>query len=79
MIKPPSNIETWDDWPTDIIPLLKSWNEMGGRLRWEYHLSFTCVSCEEFCLGNRYADAVLDGKTLCDDCLIERARWYLND
>lgn len=76
MIKPPTKIDSWQDWPKTITHILRNWNH-SRRLRFEYHKNFICVSCEEFCLGHRYADAVLDGRIICDDCLIKRAEWYL--
>ena len=73
--KPPSNIETWTDWPADIVADLRALNHAScSRLRFPYTKGFTCTRCEADCAPNRYGDACLDGAYYCDDCLIDKAR-----
>ena len=67
-------IEGWEDWPNDVVQLLRAWNRE-WRLRFPNgHSGFTCSRCENRFDSNRYGDAALDGKAICDDCLIALAR-----
>lgn len=88
-MKSTSGIENWDDWPKDVVGLLRQWNHKSfQRLRfiytssksatsiehWFNRRSFICNICIEECQANRYGDAQLDGMMYCDDCLIQYAR-----
>ena len=74
-MKPASRIESWKDWPEDVVETMRSWNHTSvQRLRFPYTQGFTCADCGAECVPNRYGDAALDGHQLCDDCLITIVR-----
>ena len=81
-MKAPSAIESWSDWPSDVVAQLRAWNHASAqRLRFAYTRGyppssggFVCVGCENECAPNRYGDAQLDGSFYCDDCLIALVR-----
>lgn len=78
MAKPASMIETWEDWPDDVRSTLRAWNHASCQiLRFPYTRGFICADCYEEYAPNRYGDAVLDGRNLCDGCLIDVCRDFL--
>ena len=76
MSKPASAIDSWKDWPQDVMQILRSWNHASvQRLRFSYTQGFVCYGCGEDCRPNRYGDAVVGYEYhFCDECLIDLAR-----
>jgi hypothetical protein len=87
VVKPASNIQTWEDWPSDVQELLHRWNRNStiGLSFLRSALVFKCYDCEEFCQAHENGAAVLNDRYssllhqqwLCDDCLIARVRRFL--
>ena len=74
-----SGIESWGGWPSDVRDILWTWNH--GR---DHRLTFgrvgattlfRCAGCDEWCEPAGNGVACLDGRQLCDPCLIVVARW----
>lgn len=76
------NIKSWGGWPDDVRDILRAWNKQrrlafvhGGRCRINGVGYFTCeYDCKRFIRSLGYMDAKLDGRLICEDCLIEIAR-----
>ena len=73
--KPPSQIDTWGQWPPDVVDILFSWNHQSdGRLSFRRQGTFLCAGCQELCSPHIYGDAKLNNLPYCDDCLIAYVR-----
>ena len=67
-------IERWEDWPADVVDLLRKWNHE-RVLSFYGRSAFECNDCWQAFPGNRYGNAVVNGSNVCDQCLIKAARW----
>jgi hypothetical protein len=71
-------INSWKEWPDDVVDTLLLWNHASvARLRFPYTNGFTCSGCGHDHVANNGGDACLDGKHLCDTCLIDHARRFV--
>lgn len=77
-VRPPSGIRTWDDWPTDVVEVLREWNRKkelsfiyisNGHVR----VIFQCEVCEDWHTPQATV-GVLRKRAVCDSCLIKIAR-----
>lgn len=82
----PQRIRSWADWPKDVHDVIWEWNRK-KKLRFNYGSRtkinsipyFQCFDCRRF-IQLRGADrCVLNGQSLCEDCLIDRARKEISD
>ena len=83
--KAASPIDSWQDWPADVIDKLRALN-LKRRLRFPYTSrcgtfpiqgiagGFACGRCLVDCMPHKFGDACLDGVFYCDDCMIAMAR-----
>jgi len=78
VVRPPSGIRTWADWPKDVVDVLREWNKKkdlsfvyisNGQSR----VIFKCEVCEIWHDPGSTV-GVLRKKAVCDSCLIKLAR-----
>ena len=79
MRKPASKINSWKDWPADVVDVLRFWNHYSRQyLRFSRETrvrGFVCCDCGESCEGHGYGSAEIGGAGyICDDCLIDVVR-----
>ena len=81
-IKPASGIVNWAGWPDDVRDLLRGWNrgskDRPMKLSFYRRGLFDCADCGARCEPASSGVAFLNGRWLCDDCLISRARAFLS-
>lgn len=75
-------IGTWDEWPADVVDVLRSWNRR-HLLSFVRHGLFVCSVChrevEAHENGNAHLRTRRDliGKPLCETCLIHAGRFAM--
>jgi hypothetical protein len=81
VVRPPSGIRTWADWPLDVVDVLREWNKKRD-LSFVYistggsRVIFRCEVCELWHDPSTTV-GILRKKAVCDGCLIKLARAHL--
>ena len=81
-IQPRSGINTWNDWPEDVVEQLRKWNKR-HQLSFRYlcpigvRRIFKCSGCLKWNECGTSTTAIMDEKAFCDSCMIIQARFQM--